>query len=414
MPRLTKRIVDALAPSPAGAVYAWDDQLSGFGVKVLPSGSRRYIVKYRIGSGGRQAPQRWLTLGAHGAITCDQARDMAQQALAAVARGEDPQGDRLAGRQAPTVADLWARYEGEQLPLKKASTAKDDRRRWREIVEPQLGRMPVTAVSRADIDRLHKRLRETRYNANRVLSLLLRLFNVAEAWGWRAQGTNPCHHVERFKEESRERYLNADELVRLGTALDELISEESLWPEAAAAIRLLLLTGARLNEILTARWEWVDADRRTIELPDSKTGKKTIFLSTAAVQVLNELKRQRRDPESPFLLPGRSKGKPLNNLAKSWRRVCERAEIRGARLHDLRHTAASVAVARGGSLPIIGRLLGHRNPQTTQRYAHVDVDPALAIADEIGDAIGGALGIDGGSGGPEANDQQPTNATGGS
>jgi integrase len=414
MPRLTKRIVDALAPSPAGAVYAWDDQLSGFGVKVLPSGSRRYIVKYRIGSGGRQAPQRWLTLGTHGAITCDQARDMAQQALAAVARGEDPQGDRLAGRQAPTVADLWARYEGEQLPLKKASTAKDDRRRWREIVEPQLGRMPVTAVSRADIDRLHKRLRETRYNANRVLSLLLRLFNVAEAWGWRAQGTNPCHHVERFKEESRERYLNADELVRLGTALDELISEESLWPEAAAAIRLLLLTGARLNEILTARWEWVDADRRTIELPDSKTGKKTIFLSTAAVQVLNELKRQRRDPESPFLLPGRSKGKPLNNLAKSWRRVCERAQIRGARLHDLRHTAASVAVARGGSLPIIGRLLGHRNPQTTQRYAHVDVDPALAIADEIGDAIGGALGIDGGSGGPEANDQQPTNATGGS
>jgi len=118
----------------------------------------------------------------------------------------------------------------------------------------------------------------------------------------------------------------------LGTALDELISEESLWPEAAAAIRLLLLTGARLNEILTARWEWVDADRRTIELPDSKTGKKTIFLSTAAVQVLNELKRQQRDPESPFLLPGRSKGKPLNNLAKSWRRVCERAEIRGGAL----------------------------------------------------------------------------------
>jgi len=274
--------------------------------------------------------------------------------------------------------------------------------------------MPVTAVSRADIDRLHKRLRQTPYNANRVLSLLHRLFNVAEAWGWSGPGPNPCRHVERFKEEPRERYLSADELVRLGTALDELISEESLWPEAAAAIRLLLLTGARLNEILTARWEWVDADRRTIELPDSKTGKKTIFLSTAAVQVLNELKRQQRDPESPFLLPGRSKGKPLNNLAKSWRRVCERAEIRGARLHDLRHTAASVAVARGGSLPIIGRLLGHRNPQTTQRYAHVDVDPALAIADEIGDAIGGALGIDGSSGGPEANDQQPTNATGGS
>jgi integrase len=392
MPKLTKRVVDAIAPPQAGAIYRWDDQLSGFGVKALPSGARRYVVKYRV-EGGRQAPQRWLTLGTHGVITCDQARDMAQQALAAVARGEDPQGNRLANRQAPTVADLWARYDIEQLPLKKASTAKDDRRRWRKIIEPQLGRLPVAAVSRADIDRLHKLLRQTPYNANRVLSLLLRLFNVAEAWGWRGAGTNPCRHVERFKEEARERYLKADELARLGKTLDELVSEKGLWPEAAAAIRLLLLTGARLNEILTARWEWVDADRKVINLPDSKTGKKTVFLSEAALHVLNALKGDRRDLASPYLLPGRSKGKPLNNLAKSWRRVCERAGISGARLHDLRHTAASIAVARGGTLPIIGRLLGHKQPQTTQRYAHVDIDPALAMANEIGDAIGSSLRV---------------------
>jgi integrase len=397
MPRLTKRVIDAIAPSPAGAVYAWDEQLAGFGVKVLPSGSRRYVLKYRIGGGGRQAPQRWLTLGSHGAITCDQARDMAQQALAAVARGEDPQGDRLAKRLAPTVADLWARYEAEQLPLKKASTAGDDKRRWREIIQPQLGRVPVTAVSRADVDRLHKRLRQTPYNANRVLSLLHRLFNVAEAWGWSGPGPNPCRHVERFKEEPRERYLNAGELVRLGTALDDLVSENDIWPEAAAAIRLLLLTGARLNEILTARWEWVDLERRVINLPDSKTGKRPVFLSEVALEVLGALKQDRRDPESPYLLPGRSKGKPLNNLSKSWHRVCARADITGARLHDLRHTAASIAVARGGTLPIIGRLLGHRQPQTTQRYAHVDIDPALAMANEIGEAVGAALGVAPGS-----------------
>jgi integrase len=185
--------------------------------------------------------------------------------------------------------------------------------------------------------------------------------------------------------------LNADELLRLGTALDELVVGREIWPEAAAAVKLLLLTGARLNEPLTAQWLWVDFEQRLIRLPDSKTGKKQLFLSEAALHVLAQLKTQSRDPDSVYVLPGRSRGKPLNNLAKSWKRVCARAGLQEVRLHDLRHTAASVAVARGGTLPIIGRLLGHRQPQTTQRYAHVDVDPALAIANEIGDAIGPAL-----------------------
>ena len=393
MPKLTKSLVEAIEPEAARPVYLWDSQLSGFGVKVLSSGARKYLVKYRAGS-GRAAQQRWLTLGKHGALTCEQAREMARQALAAVARGEDPQSDKVNKRKSARMRDLWERFASEQLPLKKPSTAGDYTRQWEDIIEPAFGARPVADLRRSDVERLHKRLRDTPYRANRTLALLSRLMTLAEAWDWRRQGTNPCRYVEKFREEARERYLTAEEIGRLGAAMTEMVAAEEIWPEAAAAVRLLLLTGARRNEILTARWDWVDLERRVINLPDSKTGKKPIYLSEAAVEVIDGLRAASRDPEGPYLLAGRSKGKPLNNLAKPWKRICERAGLSGVRLHDLRHTAASVAVGRGVNLPVIGRLLGHRQAQTTMRYTHVDTDPALAAANEIGDAIGPALGCD--------------------
>lgn len=393
MPKLIKRIVDATVPDPSKPVFVWDDELHGFGLKVLPTGVKRYIAKYRAGGGGRRAPQRWVTVGTHGTITCEEARRAARQVLAAVDRGEDPQSEKLARRTAPTVTDLWERYVADQLPLKKPSTAKDYRQRWNDIIEPNLGRMFVNEVNRATVDRLHKRLSTKPYQANRVLAQLSRLFNLAEAWGWRDPGSNPCHHVEKFKEHPRERYLSAEELIRLGQALETLGEEGRIGKEATAAIRLLLLTGARLNEILTARREWVDLERRVIELPDSKTGKKPLFLSDPAIEVIKQLEADRRDPNNPYLLAGRTKGKPLNNLSKPWRRVCDAAGLSGVRLHDLRHTAASIAVGLGATLPLIGRLLGHRQPQTTNRYAHVDIDPALVVANSIGAAIAPALGV---------------------
>ena len=391
MPKLTKRLIEAIVHDPTRPVYVWDDQLVGFGLKALSGGAKRYIVKYRSGAGGRSAPQRWLTLGSHGAVTCDQARDLARQALAAVARGEDPQQEKRAGRQAPTMTDLWSRFETEQIPLKKGTTARDYRQRWRDILQPALGLRKVDDVGRADIDRLHKHLRSTPYQANRTLALLSRLFNLAEAWGWREPGSNPCRLVEKFKEEARSRYLSAGEIERLGRALERLTATGALLPQAAAAIRLLLLTGARLGEILGARWDWVNSERRLITLPDSKTGKKTIFLSEASRAILAGL--EARGDGSPFLIPGRVSGRPLNNLSKSWRRVLKVADLEGVRLHDLRHTAASIAVGRGATLPLIGRLLGHSQAQTTNRYAHVDADPAIALANDIGRAIGSSLGV---------------------
>jgi integrase len=391
VPKLTKSVVESAPVDHRKPSYLWDDQLPSFGVKILPTGSRRYVLKYRAGAGGRTATQRWATLGTHGAITCDQARSLAQQTLAAIAKGEDPQALKFAQRGAPRLDDIWNRFEAEQLPLKKASTARDYKQIWRDVIGPELGTKFVKDIRGDQIDRLHKKLVSTPYSANRTLALLSRLFNVAEAWGMRERGSNPCKHVERFKERSRERYLTSTELSRLGQEIEKILATGEVYPEAAAAIRLLLLTGARLNEVLQARWAWVSFEKRTIMLPDSKTGKKDIFLSVEALKVLDWIKTNGRDPSSPYILPGRTPGKPLNNLSKSWRRLCKQADLAGVRLHDLRHTAASIAAGEGASLSLIGRLLGHSQAQTTLRYAHIDVDPALRVADQLGINVAAAL-----------------------
>lgn len=389
MTKISKRTVDALICDEERPIILWDEALSGFGVKALPSGVKRYIVKYRTNGGGRGAPQRWLTLGAHGQLTPDQARGLAQQALAAVARGDDPQAKKFKQRAAPTLSDVWKSFSEERLLLKKPKTQSEYQSQWQDIIQPKLGMMRVESLSRSDVDKLHKSLKRTPYRANRVLALLSRLMSLAETWEWRAQGTNPCQHIERFAEIARKRYLNVDELGRIGVALKGLVAEEAILPTAAHAIELLLLTGGRLNEILSAEWEWVDEKRGLLNLPDSKTGAKPIYLSAAAIDVLGRQKEVRNG--SSFIFPSRSGEKHFVNLRKSWVRICERSNVQDARLHDLRHTAASIAVGQGTSLAIVGKLLGHTQAQTTLRYAHVDSDPALRAVNEMGDAVTKAM-----------------------
>ena len=386
MARLTKRTVESIALPAKGPVYGWDEQLPGFGVKITENGRRTYIVKYRVG-GGRAGRQRWFTLGVHGVLTCEQARAQAAQILAAARRGEDPQGNRQLMEGELTVADLWRRYEAEHLPRKKAKSSEDDRQKARDYVLPKLGRLRVNEVTRADVQHLHQSLAARPYQANRVLALVSKMMSLAEGWGMRAPNSNPCQHVEKFKEEARRRYLNAAELTRLGAEIKAGQETGEINVYIAAAIRLLLLTGARLNEMLSARWQWVDWDRRVINLPDSKTGAKPIYLSNAALGVLRTLYDRHDRGTSDYIIKGRHHGKPLVNLTKPWRRLCTAADLSEVRLHDLRHTAASIGISTGVTLPIVGRLLGHSQAQTTQRYAHVDADPALIAANRIGDAI---------------------------
>jgi len=375
--RLTKRIIDALSPS-ATDTFVWDSELRGFGLRVKPSGKKTYIVQYR----NEQGRSRRLALGPHGVLTPEEARSMALIRLAEVEHGEDPATKRKATRHAAKLSVLCDRYLKEHAePHKKPSSAKEDKRLIENRIRPVLGPLSVESVTRADILKLQHSLRETPYEANRVVALLSKAFNLAEAWGLRPDGTNPTRHVKRFPEKKREGFLDRDELSSLGEALREAERLGEVHPILLAGLRLLLFTGCRVSEVLAFEWSRIDWEAGTIRLPDSKTGPKTIHLGLPALDVLSNIKRQGRYVLTAVLEP--SQPLSLHTLEKAWSSIRTRAKLDGFRLHDLRHTYASWAVMGGQSLPITGALLGHSEPQTTQRYAHLANDQLHKAANDI-------------------------------
>lgn len=383
MTKITKRAVEAVQ---AGAkdVFVWDSELRGFGLRVKPTGARSYVVQYR----NEHGRSKRVTIGSHGRLAPEEARRQALRILADVSKGLDPAGDRAEARKAPTVADLVARYLDEHLPERgKARSIGESRRLAERHILPALGRRKVADVSRTDVSKLHHDLRATPTQANRVHSLLRRLLNLAEKWGMRLDGTNPCRHVERYGETKRERYLSADELARLGEVLAASERDATERPAVVAAVRLLILTGCRLSEILTLQWAHVDFAGRCLRLPDSKTGSRIVHLNAPALEVLSGIARD----GSPWIIVGAKPGCHLVNLEKPWRRIRLKAGIADVRLHDLRHSFASVAVGLGEGLPMIGKLLGHTQTQTTARYAHLAADPLKAANERVGHALSGMM-----------------------
>ena len=383
MPKLTKRIVEAAEVKPSEYML-WDGELPGFGIRVMPSGRRSYMVQYRAGRRSRR-----MALGPHGVLTADQARSMAVQVLAEVRTGSDPAGVRKERRDAATVAELAERFDKEHIAVHlKESTAKEYRRNLRRFILPVLGRHRVTDVTRADVAKFFHDLRHIPYQANRNLEIISKMFNLAEMWGLRPDGSNPRRHIRKYPEQKRERFLSAGELRRLGDVLSEMEAERLELPSAIAAVRLLVLTGCRLNEIMKLRWEHVDFPEAALRLPDSKTGAKTVQLGRAAVAVLSGIERCRFNPH---VIVGTQPGKSLSDLQPFWQRLRARAGLKDVRLHDLRHTFASVAVASGQGLPMIGKLLGHSQVQTTARYAHLAGDPLQAAANDVSDAVAAGM-----------------------
>ena len=261
MTKLTKRVVDAAEVRP-GDYFIWDGDLPGFGLRVFPSGRKRYIVQYRAGRRSRR-----ISLGPSTVLTCEQARSQAIAILAATRNGDDPADKREAGRKAITVRELAERFEKEHIALRlKPSTAKGYKRMLERFVIPALGHYRVTEVSRADIAKLHHDLRHIAYDANRCLEMISKMFNLAEMWGLRPDGSNPRKHIKKYSEEKRERFLSPAELKRVGEVLREMEIEGIELPSAIAATRLLILTGCRLGEIMTLRWEHVCYQRCELHL----------------------------------------------------------------------------------------------------------------------------------------------------
>jgi integrase len=342
------------------------------------------MVQYRAGRRSRR-----VALGPHGVLTTEQARGMAIQMLAEVRAGADPALDRKQRRDAVTVAELADRFDQEHIAVRvKESTAKEYLRNLRRFILPALGRLRVADVTRADVAKFHHDLRHIPYQANRNLEVVSKMFNLAEMWGLRPDGSNPRRHLKKYPEEKRERFLSAAELRQLGKVLDEMEEERVELHSAITAVKLLLLTGCRLNEIVKLRWADVDLTHSMLRLPDSKSGAKTVQLGQAAVDVLASTERA---PFNPHVITGIQPGKPLSDLQPFWRRVRARAGLKDVRLHDLRHTFASVAVASGQGLPMIGKLLGHSQVQTTARYAHLAGDPLQSAANEVSDAVAAGL-----------------------
>jgi integrase len=400
---LTKRTIEAAAPV-ARDVFLWDATQAGFGVKITPAGRRVYIFQYS--RGGRD---RRCTIGVHGdPLTLEEARAEARHLRGLVAKGQDPAVERARMRRLPTVSEFAIRYLAEHAELhKKARSAYEDRRLLENHLVPLLGHMRIDEVSAEVVARAvrdigaGKTARDTKtvkphgrrivrggaIAANRALAVLSKMFNLAEIWGLRSQGSNPCRHVTRFAENRRQRFLSRDEFARLGQAMAQ--AEAGMVSKTAlAAITLLLFTGCRLREILDLQWQHVDAERRLLHLPDSKTGAKSVYLAPPALAVLSRLERR---PGWRYVLPRAGADKPLASLQAAWGRLREVAGLGDVRLHDLRHSFASTGAAGGLSLPVIGALLGHTHTQTTARYAHLVADPLHKAADLIGTEIEAAM-----------------------
>jgi integrase len=312
-----------------------------------------------------------MNIGKWGVLTPDAARSAARQALAQVDLGMDPLSEKQAARRAITVAELSIRFEEVHIvlnPRLKASTGREYRHALKRYILPALGKLKVVEVTRADVARLHSSMADKPTQANRTVEVVSKMFNLAEEWGHRPEGTNPKKGITKYPERKRERFLSAAELRRVGEVLEEMASERVEMPSAIAAVRLLMLTGCRLNEILTLQWQDVHLRAGELRLPDSKTGAKVVQIGAAALDVLQRLPRV---AGNQWVLPGKLEGGRLTDLQPFWQRVRARAGLNGVRIHDLRHTFASVAAAQGKSLPMIGRMLGHRQIQTTARYAHL-------------------------------------------
>lgn len=421
--RLSKDIIDDL-PSKEKDYVQWCGKLAGFGCRVRPSGTKSFIVQYRVG--GRNTPARKVTIGTFGKLTVDQARKAAAGILAKAELGEDFALTRAKKRSEMNMGQLCDEYLKEGCGLKKASTIATDVARINRHIKPLLGKRPIGEVGRADIERFmrdvangktaidvktgkHGRSIVTggKGTATRTVRLLGGIFSYAVSCGYLS--SNPRHGVKVYADGKGERFLSAAEYQQLGNALIEaetvglpwLFNEgkqakhrpvkrenprELVSPYAVAAIRLLMLTGCRAGEILKLQWTEVDFENGLLNLSDSKTGAKRVLITAPALEVLAKLPRQ-----GDYVIAGAKPNAPRSDIKRPWQRITAHAGLPDLRLHDLRHSYASVGAASGVGLGMVGKLLGHSSPTTTARYSHFADDPVRRASESISKTIAASI-----------------------
>ncbi len=364
--KLTKRVVESTEPNPSKRVILWDTEITGFFVRIYPSGKKTYFLQYR----NKDRVSHTLKLGVHGNTTTELAREKATQLALRISAGEDPSVKSPIKAITPTMGDLAEKYlhlhaENEKRP----KSIKEDKSMLKNYILKDFGSRKVDSITLEDIQTLHASLHKKRVLSNRILALLHKMFNLAVQWRWRTD--NPVSGIKKYQEHKRTRWLQEDEMKKLLNVLD--ISPHQT---TANIIRLLLLTGARKHEVLTATWDQFDLEKGiwTKKAHTTKQRKmEHLPLSPAALSILKKIKEEKSD--SPFLFPGNVKGKPLQDIKKSWATISKQADLKDFKIHDIRHTYASHLVSSGLSLSIVGKLLGHTQASTTQRYAHLADEP---------------------------------------
>lgn len=403
--RLTKRIVDTIEPQ-ARRTVCWDLDVKGFCLRVEPTGTKTYFVRYRADGGGRRATQRLFMVGRHGVVTCEQARRRAKEVLAAVARGEDPAETRIEVRKDLSVSELLDRYLLEHVDVhNKPTTAREARRHVERNIKPHLGRLGLKDLRRSDVKRWHSSFAGSPYQGNQALSYLRKALNLALA-EWELIDVNPASAIKKFPEYARDRYFSDEELTRIGDALVTLEKDPRTHCGAVIAVRLLALTGMRLSEVLTLKWDYVSQSSGAIELPDAKTGARVVPLGRAAIEYLETLPRT-----CAYVCPSSLNEGPVavKCFRRLWRKIVELAELVDARPHDFRHTAGTYAAQSGQNAFMVRDLLGHKTLAMTGRYVSKSIEPVRAAADQMSSRVSKAMlsgrqrtTIDNGSSPPKA------------
>lgn len=382
--KLTQARVDALeAPAGCGSIMVWDSQLPAFGVRVSEYRRKSYYLYFRI-RGSRRLIKR--VIGAEPVMSLKVARDIARRWLLMACQGEDPRKD-CASESCVTMSEFADRYiENHSRPNNKASTVKHVEYLIRRYIKPDIGHIGVADLKKADVARLHSKLSAKPGQANGVRALISSMCTVAESWDLRPENSNPTRHVKKYKLRPRNRVLSNDELKRLGGALNEY---EKISPFTAMAIRFLVLSGCRLNEALSLRWNYINFDRSMLHLPDSKTDFKDVPLGDPAIELLRRVPRMNRNP---YVFVGRLPGKHLANPNKAWTSIKDLAGLDNLKLHDLRRNFVTVATANDVGIRNIGAVVGHANMSTTEIYAHAVPAAVHAAANKTSDLIEALLG----------------------